>query len=57
MLLSLWRVPDAETAELMTSFYKYFLQGKTTREALNEAQKEMRKKYAPYYWAAFVMIE
>jgi CHAT domain-containing protein len=57
MLLSLWRVPDAETAELMTSFYKYFLQNKTAREALNEAQKEMRKKYAPYYWAAFVMIE
>jgi CHAT domain-containing protein len=56
MLLSLWRVPDAETAELMTLFYKYLLQGKTAREALNEAQKEMRKKYAPYYWAAFVII-
>jgi CHAT domain-containing protein len=57
MLLSLWRVPDAETAELMTVFYKYFLEDKSPREALNDAQKDMRKKYAPYYWAAFVLIE
>ncbi|MEI9810361.1 MAG: CHAT domain-containing tetratricopeptide repeat protein [Bacteroidota bacterium] len=57
MLLSLWKVPDAETAELMTAFYKYYLEGKTARESLNHAQKDLRKKYAPYYWAAFVMIE
>ncbi|MBL7742266.1 MAG: CHAT domain-containing protein [Chitinophagaceae bacterium] len=57
MLLSLWKVPDAETAELMTSFYKYYLQDKTARQALILAQREMRKKYSPYYWAAFVVIE
>ena len=57
MLLSLWKVPDAETAELMKIFYTYYLQGKTARESFAAAQKEMRKKYKPYYWAAFVLIE
>ena len=57
MLLSLWKVPDAETAELMQIFYTNYLQGKTAREALASAQQEMRKKYRPYYWAAFVLIE
>lgn len=57
MLLSLWKVPDAETAELMQIFYTNYLQGKTAREALASAQQEMRKKFRPYYWAAFVLIE
>jgi CHAT domain-containing protein len=57
MLLSLWKVPDAETAELMKDFYTYYLQDKTAREAFSSAQKDMRKKYKPYYWAAFVLIE
>ena len=57
MVLSLWKVPDAETAELMKIFYTYYLQGKTARGSLAAAQKEMRKKYAPFYWAAFVLIE
>ncbi|TMI86757.1 MAG: CHAT domain-containing protein, partial [Bacteroidetes bacterium] len=57
MLLSLWKVPDAETAELMKTFYGYYLKGETPREALKNAQKDMRKKYSPYYWAAFIVIE
>jgi CHAT domain-containing protein/tetratricopeptide (TPR) repeat protein len=57
MLLSLWKVPDAETAELMKDFYTYYLQGKTASESFAAAQKDMRKKYKPYYWAAFVLIE
>jgi CHAT domain-containing protein len=57
MLLSLWKVPDKETAELMTAFYQYYLSGNTAREALHKAQLDMKKKYRPYYWAAFVLIE
>ena len=57
MLLSLWKVPDAETAELMKIFYTYYLEGKTVRESFTAAQKDMRKKYSPFYWAAFVLIE
>jgi len=57
LLLSLWKVPDKETAELMTAFYQYYLNGNSAREALHKAQLEMKKKYRPYYWAAFVLIE
>lgn len=57
MLLSLWKVPDAETAELMKIFYTFYLQGKTISESFTAAQKDMRRKYSPFYWAAFVLIE
>jgi CHAT domain-containing protein len=57
MILSLWKVPDAETAILMKGFYAYYLKGKTAREALAKAQQDMRQKYRPYYWAAFVLVE
>ena len=57
MIVSLWQVPDKETAELMTAFYGYWLKGKTINEAFAQAQAEMRKKYSPYYWAAFVLVE
>lgn len=57
MILSLWKVPDEATAELMKLFYQHYLQGKTARVALKDAQSSMRKKYPPYYWAAFVLIE
>ena len=57
MIVSLWQGPDKETAELMTAFYSYWMKGNTINEAFNRAQTEMRKKYTPYYWAAFVLVE
>ena len=57
LIVSLWQVPDKETAELMTAFYGYWLSGKKIEDAFSQAQTDMRKKYAPYYWAAFVLIE
>lgn len=57
MIVSLWQVPDKETAELMTSFYSYWLKGKTIVQSFTQAQADMRKKYSPYYWAAFVLVE
>ena len=57
MIVSLWQVPDKETAELMTAFYSYWLGGKTVEAAFTQAQADMRKKYSPYYWAAFVLVE
>jgi len=57
MIVSLWQVPDKETAELMRIFYGYWIKGKTISEALIQAQSDMRKKYSPYYWAAFVLVE
>lgn len=57
MIVSLWQVPDKETAELMTLFYSYWLKGKPVNESFALAQAAMRKKYPPYYWAAFVLVE
>jgi CHAT domain-containing protein len=57
LIVSLWQVPDKETAELMHSFYTKLLQGNNIRTAFYAAQKEMREKYAPYSWAAFILIE
>jgi CHAT domain-containing protein/tetratricopeptide (TPR) repeat protein len=57
MIVSLWQVPDKETAELMTAFYGYWLKGKNVNEAFYQAQADMRKKYSPFYWAAFVLVE
>lgn len=57
MIVSLWKVPDKETVELMTMFYRNWLTGQTTRQALRNAQLKMKDKYSPFYRAAFVLIE
>lgn len=58
IIMSLWKVPDAQTSELMTLFYNYCFAGKSVHDALQAAQTDMRKKgYAPYYWAAFKLLE
>jgi tetratricopeptide (TPR) repeat protein len=59
ILMSLWKVPDAETSELMQSFYQKWLGGMDKREAFRLAQKEIKVKHQnePYYWAGFVMVD
>jgi CHAT domain-containing protein len=42
----------------MTAFYEGWLGGKGKQEAFKEAQRRVRAKYpAPYYWAAFVLMD
>jgi CHAT domain-containing protein len=59
VVVSLWRVSDAGTAELMKKFYTNILQKNLTpAAALRAAQLEMSKdaKYSdPYYWAGFTL--
>ncbi|MCC6411051.1 MAG: CHAT domain-containing protein, partial [Saprospiraceae bacterium] len=58
LLVSLWQVPDQETAEFMEVFYKHWLGGKTVNGAFTKAQKKMRKKYKEVYkWGAWVLVE
>jgi CHAT domain-containing protein/Tfp pilus assembly protein PilF len=55
LVMSLWKVPDEQTKELMVDFYKRLLAGKPRAEALREAQLAMKEKYPdPYYWGAFI---
>ena len=59
VLVSLWKVDDRATAEIMTRFYRLMLEKKLSPvEALREAQLEMQQETewkSPYYWAAFVL--
>lgn len=57
ILMSLWKVADKPTAELMNLFYSSWLTGKSRTEAFRNARARIRAKYpSPYIWAAFVMI-
>ena len=59
VLVSLWKVDDEATAEMMKKFYRLMLEKKLSpAEALREAQLEMQRETewkSPYYWAAFVL--
>jgi CHAT domain-containing protein len=55
LVMSLWKVPDEQTKELMVDFYNRLLVGKPRADALREAQLKMKEKYpSPYYWGAFI---
>jgi CHAT domain-containing protein len=55
LVMSLWKVPDEQTKELMVDFYKKLSSGKGRAEALREAQLAIKEKYPnPYYWGAFI---
>ncbi len=59
LLMSLWQVPDRETAEFMTAFYQNWLEKKLPiPEAFRAAQRAMRGRFDnPYLWAGFVLVE
>ena len=58
MILSLWSVPDKETNELMTFFYKELAQTMEPVSSFQKAQNQMRDKYPidPEKWAGFVLV-
>ena len=68
LLMSLWEVDDEATQLLMTAFYTHYAQGKTKAEALQAAQKEVRRHQFmrdgkersgedPYFWAGFILVD
>jgi CHAT domain-containing protein len=57
VLMSLWKVSDTATQELMSLFYEQWLRTQNKRKAFKLAQQSIRVKYAdPYYWGAFVLV-
>ncbi|MEM9218702.1 MAG: CHAT domain-containing protein [Cyanobacteria bacterium P01_F01_bin.150] len=57
IIVSLWAVPDASTAELMTTFYQKLNQGQTKAQALRQAMlTTMATHPDPINWAAFTLI-
>ena len=57
LLVSLWRVDDRSTRELMISFYRQYLEHGNKGLALKLAMAETRKRYPdPKYWAGFTLV-
>ena len=58
LIMSLWKVNDNATQELMTRFYELYLGGQKIDTAFRNAQLDLKKQYPePYFWGAFVLIE
>ncbi|WP_204154601.1 CHAT domain-containing tetratricopeptide repeat protein [Leptolyngbya sp. CCY15150] len=56
-LMSLWKVSDQGTAELMQLYYDRLLSGEDRSEALRQVQLELLAAPAyshPYYWSSFL---
>ena len=63
VVMSLWSIPDVETAALMEGFYRRLQSGKGKAAALRQAvleQLEIRRQRQgfahPFYWGAFVCV-
>jgi CHAT domain-containing protein/Flp pilus assembly protein TadD len=57
LIMSLWKVDDAATQQLMTYFYTNWIKLGNKQKAFKQAQLQLMTKYKePYYWGAFVMI-
>jgi CHAT domain-containing protein/tetratricopeptide (TPR) repeat protein len=57
VIVSLWKVDDEKSADLMIRFYTHLKAGKTKSEALRQAQLDLIEKAgAPYFWAPFILI-
>jgi len=57
VVMSLWKVNDETTRELMVDYYRRLLAGQGRAAALAEAMRSLRAKHPhPYYWAPFVAV-
>jgi CHAT domain-containing protein len=57
LVMSLWKVPDQQTQELMEDFYQRLLAGEARADALRGAQLAMKERYPePLHWGAFVCL-
>lgn len=57
-VMSLWKVDDEATKDLMVDYYKRLLAGEGRSEALRQVQLSMLKNTAtahPFYWASFIV--
>jgi CHAT domain-containing protein/tetratricopeptide (TPR) repeat protein len=58
-LVSLWKVDDAATKDLMVDFYRRLFSGSGRSEALRQAQLSMlhsQDRQHAYFWASFIPI-
>jgi CHAT domain-containing protein len=57
LLVSLWKVPEKQTRQLLRAFYRNLAAGRSRGEALRRSKARVRKRHPlPYYWAGFILI-
>jgi CHAT domain-containing protein len=57
ILVSLWKIDDKATRDLMTRFYSSLAQTNRIRMSFQDTQNYMKEKYKnPYYWGSFILI-
>ncbi len=57
IVMSLFKVSDEATQQLMVKFYRKWIETGDKRQAFIDAKKEIRNEYRdPIYWGPFVMI-
>ncbi|MCI0413736.1 CHAT domain-containing protein [bacterium] len=55
LVMSLWKVPDQQTQELMENFYQRLLIGESRADALRGAQITVKASHPdPVFWGAFI---
>ncbi len=57
ILMSLWKVDDETTRQLMIAFYENWQRLNDPQRAFIQAQQTIKKKYPqPYYWGGFILL-
>jgi CHAT domain-containing protein len=57
VVMSLWKVNDETTRELMEAYYRNLLSGHGRATALHEAMRSLRRaRPHPHYWAPFIAL-
>jgi CHAT domain-containing protein len=58
VVMSLWKVPDPETRDLMVAFYRALPTSSGPAAALLTAKRMLRARVEhPYYWGAFINVQ
>ncbi len=62
ILMSMWKIPDKETSDLMVRFYEKLFSGASKQKALRDSEleilKESRVKFGhghPFLWGGFIL--
>ncbi|MFM2139135.1 MAG: hypothetical protein RJA57_1442, partial [Bacteroidota bacterium] len=58
VVMSLWKVDDNATQQLMNLFYANWVKGGNRQKAFRQAQQQLMTQFPePLYWGAFILIE
>jgi len=58
VMMSLWKVDDRATRDLMVQFYTEWVKLGNKHQAFKKAQLNVKSKYPrPYYWGSFILVE